>query len=250
MSLQSRLAAVIAAIGVDIKDLQDNAPVDGLTPDLMGASTTSTLIATGSKTFDLSPAMNVPFQVGQFVRAVGVSPLNFMNGVVTASSTTQVTIQVLNTSGSGTFADWDLGIGAYEGMTQNAIVILVRGGATALNIGNLTGAVALNTAHNAITLVSANMLNAAVKCTFTGNVTFSTATMPAVGTAPLRFRMIITQDATGSRTLTLTGFKRANPLQSGATAVVLSTAASAIDILEFYWDGTNWYVTLIGKGYA
>lgn len=244
MSLQSRLAALIAAIGADIKDLQDNAPVDGLTPELAALSATSkTIAAGGTQTFDLSPAMNVPFQVGQFVRAISPSALNFFNGVVTASSTTQVTMQVLNVGGSGTFSDWTLGIGAYEGLTQTATITLVRGGTAALNLGSLTGAVALNTAHNGVTLNATNMLNAVVKTTFTGNVTFNTTTTPAVGTAPLRFRMVITQDTTGSRTLTLTGFKK-------VTGFALSTAANAVDILEFFWDGASWNVTIIGKGYA
>ena len=70
--------------------------------------------------------------------------------------------------------------------------------------------------------------------TATGNVTFSGITNVSAGTYMLK----ITQDATGSRTLTLgAGIKKA-----GGTAITLSTAASAIDILSIFYDGTSYYV--------
>jgi hypothetical protein len=55
--------------------------------------------------------------------------------------------------------------------------------------------------------------------------------------------LIITQDGTGGRTLSTSQIKWA-----GASST-LSTAAGAIDIANFYYDGTTWYGSLV-KGYA
>lgn len=69
-----------------------------------------------------------------------------------------------------------------------------------------------------------------------GNATFNITGIPAPpanrgGSFLIRFN----QDATGSRTLTLTGFKRAGG------ALVLTTTASASDLIRFVWDGTSWW---------
>lgn len=86
---------------------------NGLTPALSAASTSSLTVGTGSKTFALSPSINVAFPIGAVVRAVGASPANYMVGVVTASSASSVTLNVTETGGSGTLASWTLAIGAF-----------------------------------------------------------------------------------------------------------------------------------------
>lgn len=96
----------------------DGAPgANGLTPSLRGLSITNWTIGTGSKTFVISPAMNVAFPVGSFVRAQGASSLNWMAGLVTAATTTSVTINVLEIGGSGTYASWTLTLSANQGAT-------------------------------------------------------------------------------------------------------------------------------------
>lgn len=223
----------------------DAGVVTGPMPDMQAHSVTSLVLSNGAtKVLDLDTPMNAPFPVGAFIRIGGVSPLNFMVGIVTASTVNQVTITSLSTSGTGTFADWTLTYGALEGISQSAIVLLIRGGANQFDLGNLTGAVALNVAHNSVTMLAANMNNGVFKCTLTGNTTFDTATTPAVGTAPLKFTMKIFQDATGSRTLTLTGFKKPGG------ALVLGTTANLYSIVEFFWDGIAWNATLVGINYA
>jgi hypothetical protein len=56
--------------------------------------------------------------------------------------------------------------------------------------------------------------------------------------------LIVTQDGTGSRTLTLPSGSK---VEGGALA--LSTAAGAIDVLAYTYDGTNYFWT-IGKAFA
>jgi hypothetical protein len=75
--------------------------------------------------------------------------------------------------------------------------------------------------------------------TLTGNVTFSAFTTPVSGQT---ITLIITQDATGSRTLTST-------MKFAGGSKTLSTAANAIDILTVSYIGTTYYASL-AKAFA
>lgn len=89
-----------------------------------------------------------------------------------------------------------------------------------------------------ITWNMANGYNAVV--TLGGNRTLAFSNLEAgdIGT------LVVKQDATGNRTLILpSGSKKSN---GGFT---LSTSANAIDVLSFYYDGTNYFFS-IGKGYV
>jgi hypothetical protein len=73
----------------------------------------------------------------------------------------------------------------------------------------------------------------------TGNIVLSTLASAVAGTSMV---IILTQDATGGRTLTST-------MKFAGASKTLSTAASAIDIMSVFYDGTTYYATL-SKGYA
>jgi len=90
----------------------------------------------------------------------------------------------------------------------------------------------------------ANGLNASV--TLTQNSTLSFSTTPAAGTYGT---LVVTQDATGGRTLTLPSTTNVILGSSSTTTIGLSSAANAKDILNFYYDGTNCYWN-IGQGYG
>ncbi|MFN5336080.1 MAG: tail fiber domain-containing protein [Bacteroidota bacterium] len=90
-------------------------------------------------------------------------------------------------------------------------------------------------------------LNAAI--TLTQNSTLSFTAAPPVGSYGT---IVLTQDGTGGRTLTLPTFPGATNQVLGSTStstVALSTAASSKDILNFYYDGTVVYWN-IGQGYG
>ncbi len=76
-------------------------------------------------------------------------------------------------------------------------------------------------------------LGASVKVTMTGNATF-TFSNPTTGGAYL---IKLVQDATGTRTVTWP----ATVKWSGGTAPTLTTTATYIDIINLYYDGTNYY---------
>lgn len=64
-----------------------------------------------------------------------------------------------------------------------------------------------------------------------GNITALTATGAVVGTS---YRLRLKQDATGGRTAAWSGF-----LFPGGAAPTLSTGANAVDIFDFYYNGTT-----------
>ncbi len=87
-------------------------------------------------------------------------------------------------------------------------------------------------------------LNASV--TLAGNRTLSFFSTPLAGSYGT---LVVTQDGTGGRTLTLPSTSNLVLGSSATTTITLSTAANAKDILNFYYDGTNCYWN-IGQGYG
>jgi hypothetical protein len=87
-------------------------------------------------------------------------------------------------------------------------------------------------------------LNASV--TLAGNRTLSFTSTPAAGSYGT---LVVTQDATGSRTITLPSTTNKVLGSTSGTTIALSTTANAKDILNFYYDGTNCYWN-IGQGYG
>ena len=94
--------------------------------------------------------------------------------------------------------------------------------------GNTSTSISPNVAAGTIFTYTAN-----------SNFTFSTLTNAVAGSSAT---VIITQDATGSRTLTST-------MKFAGASKTLSTAAASIDIISVFYDGTTYYATL-SKGYA
>jgi hypothetical protein len=90
----------------------------------------------------------------------------------------------------------------------------------------------------------ANGLNASV--TLTGNGTLSFSSPPTAGAYGT---LVVTQDATGGKTLTLPTATNKVLGSATTTAIALSTAANAIDIVNFYYDGSNYFWN-VGQGYG
>lgn len=129
----------------------------------------------------------------------------------------------------------------YNGSTSkwndgSAPALATGGGVETLNaLGNRTGATTIN-------LASGNVVSA----TLTGNVTFTFSGATA-GTA-CSFGLYLTQDGTGSRTVTWP----ASVKWAGGTAPTLSTGAADIDILVFETinGGTTWFGSLVGANFS
>jgi hypothetical protein len=88
-----------------------------------------------------------------------------------------------------------------------------------------------------------NMVNAMVKATLVGNVTFNITALPSTPKTNTQFVLRLQQDATGGRTFTLTGFKRS------LGSLPITTTANAVDLVVFLYDGTNWLAGLMGADF-
>ena len=87
-------------------------------------------------------------------------------------------------------------------------------------------------------------LNASVTLGGNRNLTFlSTPIAGSYGT------LVVTQDGTGNRTLNLPSAANKVLGSSSTTTIALSTAAGAKDIVNFYYDGTNYFWN-VGQGYG
>lgn len=75
--------------------------------------------------------------------------------------------------------------------------------------------------------------------TLNGNLTLNAFTNPIAGQA---ITMIVTQDATGSRTLSST-------MKFAGASKTLTTTATNIDVINVFYDGTNYLASLV-KGFA
>jgi hypothetical protein len=88
--------------------------------DLIGTSTTSLTIGTGTKVF--TTQANDKYVVGAWVLAVSAAnSANYMIGRVTGYVTTALTVDVTLTGGSGTLADWNLTVTGSPGATGAGI---------------------------------------------------------------------------------------------------------------------------------
>lgn len=108
---------------------------------------------------------------------------------------------------------------------------------TTVNKGNVAGAITFTEFNNV------NLVNAMIRVTATGNLTINTSALPSNPKPNTQFAIKIQQDATGGRTLTLTGFKKSQGV------LPLTPAANAIDIVVFLYDGVNWYAGFMGADF-
>jgi hypothetical protein len=139
-------------------------------------SATSTLIATGSKTFTTNlSATSTAFTVGTRVRvAYSTTPANYMEGVITAFTGTTLTVLVDSLGGSGTFSSWTISVAGIQGSNG---VTSFSGNSTGLTPSTATtGAISLGG-----TLNVANGGTGVTTSTGTGSVVLS-ATPTFTGT--------------------------------------------------------------------
>lgn len=91
----------------------------GVNVDVTRTSTMSNSIGTGSKTFTYTASSNLGWLVSTRLRAA-YDVSNYMEGVVTAVSSTSVTITSDNAVGSGTYTSWNITIAGDKGSTGSA----------------------------------------------------------------------------------------------------------------------------------
>lgn len=208
-------------------------------------STTSTLIGTGSKVFTTNlTSTQTAFAVGTRVRvAYSVTPANFMEGVVTAFSSTTFTVNVDSIGGSGTFASWTVSVAGIQGsngvtsfsgnstgLTPSTATTGAISLAGTLNVANggtgattLTGVLKGN-GTSAFTAATSGTDYSAGTSALTTGILKSTTTTGALSIAVAADFPTLNQNTTG----TAANLTAATTLPSGMTLVapVLGTPAS------------------------
>lgn len=208
------------------------AAIAAATATTLGTSTSSVAVGTGSKSFVTQSGKN--WAVGSWLSiASAANPsTQYMGGIVTAYSGTALTVVVPTGSaiGSGTFADWSI---ALSGQALTTIPFAnaadVRAGTDAVKalttkaVMDAAASVALTDAATITPDFSAGMN---FHVTLGGNRTLANPINQIAGQSG-RFR--ITQDATGSRTLS---FGSNWKFPGGAPA--LSTIANSVDVFGYF----------------
>lgn len=155
----------------------------------------------------------------------------------TGSTISSATDVFFTSPAAGKYISYNSGTSKWVDSTLNGTAALATGGGV-----ETLNALGSGSGTRAINLTSGNVVSA----TLAGNTTFTFA--GATASTACSFGLYLTQDATGSRTVTWP----ASVKWSGGTAPTLSTGASAVDILVFETinGGTTWYGSLVGLSFS
>lgn len=166
----------------------------GYAAALSDTSTTSLAIGTGAKTFTNSAGK--AFTTGQFLQiSSNANSANYMHGSVTSYSGTTLVMNITDTGGSGTHADWNIAIGgtqgaagSFSGLTTNGVAVATGAtsiGSTAagtnaqLLVGQTSNPPTWNTVSGDATMSAAGALTLASVIT-AGGPTGSTSVVPVI----------------------------------------------------------------------
>ena len=142
----------------------------------------------------------------------------------------------------------------FTGTVTTGIINTGALSATSINTGSITAttitapiyASTPQTLADAATIAWNPALGLNASVILGGNRTLSFSSTPAAGAYGT---LVVTQDATGGRTLNLPSTTNKVLGSATTTSVALSSAPNAKDILNFYYDGTNCYWN-VGQGYG
>jgi hypothetical protein len=163
--------------------------------------------------------------------------MSVVSGTINPSGHLILTRENGSTIDAGDFSSIITDIAEAQVATEVAAQIPNYVAGTTVNKGNVSGAVSFSEFN------SANLVNAMIRIVATGNLTINTASLPSSPKPNTQFAVKIQQDATGGRTLTLTGFKKSQGV------LALTPAPNAIDIVVFLFDGVSWYAGLMGADF-
>jgi len=195
--------------------------------------------------------MAVPYTFGTATAAIPLSNLdsNFATPITLGNTAIQLgnTVTTLNNMTLANVTISSAGTAFPNNLLANSSVTLgntvVSLGSTATSLGNLTAANVtvtnyIETLQAVGTVGATSTLALTTGTVLTATLTASTPctfTMPTA-VAGKSFILILTQAATGMTTATFTSVKF-----PGGTAPTITATASAVDILSFVSNGTNWY---------
>lgn len=161
--------------------------------------------------------------------AVAKEPFNVVGGTTQATSNTQDIYTQGNVSVGKTSSAATLDVGGKVKADSN--ISAPSFSSTYQNFGSAGGAINWNLQSGS---------TAGIRLTSNGTLSITNVTAGMYGL------IRVTQDGTGGRTLTLPAGSRV--INGGSGAVSLTQTANSVDVLTFFYDGTNYWWT-IGNNY-
>lgn len=171
--------------------------------------------------------------------ATGITGATGPAGATGATGPTGATGVTGATGATGTFSGTlasNIDVNSYSIVSSsNGNILITPNGTGKTKITNLNYSEAAPYSVTYAATITPDVANGNIQTvTLTGNVTLSAFTNPIAGQS---LTLFVVQDGTGSRLLTST-------MKFAGGSKTLSTAASSIDIITAYYDGTNYYATL------
>lgn len=204
----------------------NNTSIGATTASTGRFTTVTSTIATGTAPFTVASTTKVANLNVEQVDGYHADEANTVSTIAVRSASGIITSTGFAGALNGTVGATTKAAGTFTTMTADTAVLDdIRETVFALTYGATITPDAANGSVQTVTL--------------TGNVTFSAFSNPVSGQT---ITLIITQDATGSRTLTST-------MKFAGGSKTLSTAANSIDILTVSYIGTTYYASL-SKGFA
>jgi len=202
-----------------------------------GLTVSGSFTANAIQTNNISSSESSAIQINDAVNVSGALTANTLKTDSTATISGTLTANTIVTndisSADSTAVQINDGVNISGTLTANSTVTFNAGYVERIN------------ALTAGTTITINCALAPVhKVTLTTNTGFVITSLPTGGSVTV----IIVQDGTGSRTATF-GTDTSTAVKFAGGTPTLSTAASSIDIVTIFNDGTNYYGD-IGKAYA
>lgn len=189
---------------------------------LTATSSSSNSVGTGDKTFNIGTGY--AFTVGQTITIASRANIaNFMVGRITSYTGSDIVVSVTTTGGSGTFADWSIGLAVSGDLSSK----LDRNGGTATNL-TITGYTETTVAMGTGSSFSPNLSNGTV---FTGT-TNANATL-SIPAAVVGKSFSVRIQYGGAHTLTITPVSGTTIEWSNATVPTPTSASGKADVYAF-----------------
>ena len=220
---------------------------------LQGTSTTSVTVSSGS--ISLTTQINKQFAAGQFIIINRIaSPTTYMWGTVTSydSSTGNLVLNSITTSGSGTFTDWQISLSGAQGATgpTNRAFIRAKSATYTVVLGDI-GCVIDCTGTFTVNLTAASTLGDGfyvwIRNAGSGDITIdpnSSETIDSASTTIIasgNYALIQCDGTSWKTTFSNSIYAKKLPILSDTTGYIPASS------LETIVDGNNYYLSAMGS---
>ena len=217
----------------------NGAALTGIVSSYGNANVAANLAAFGSNPISTTGNVTAGYFVGNGSLLSSITGANVTGTVANATTATTAgtvtTAAQANITSVGTLTSLSVSGNIVGGNINTAGAVSTTGRVIGLNYTETVHAIG----SSGGTITPNISLGSIQSITLTSNMTFSSITNIQAGQS---FTFIVTQDGTGSRTLTST-------MKFAGNSRTLSTAANSIDVISVFYNGSTYFASLT-KGYA